>query len=104
MEPELLETTIRPCDQWPALVKAHAFADPAVVLAFSENTVESLAWLKTSGVKFDQQYPPIPTRSQPRIAPVGGGLEIVERLAAAAENIGYDLDKPLYVHPIISLL
>ena len=88
LEPELMEKTALPYEQWPLQVKAHAFADPVVVYTFAERVVGSISWLKSHGVRFVSEYPAMPTRSVPRMAPVGGGLEIVERLTAAAENAG----------------
>jgi tricarballylate dehydrogenase len=45
-------------------------------------------WLKGLGVRFDFLPTQFLTRSQPRLLPIGGGLALLEALAARAEQLG----------------
>ena len=48
----------------------------------------TVQWLKAFGVKFDFLPTQFLTKSQPRLLPIGGGLALVEALAAAGEKLG----------------
>ncbi|MQF69355.1 FAD-dependent oxidoreductase [SAR202 cluster bacterium AD-804-J14_MRT_500m] len=88
LDPELRKAADRPYTDWPPLVRAHAFADPAIVEAFASGVPGSMEWLQSFGVQIVKEYPPMPTRAAPRMAPVGGGLAIVNKLAQGAESLG----------------
>ena len=45
-----------------------------------------IAWLKRFGIRFDFLPTQFLTRSQPRLLPIGGGLALVDTLAAEAEK------------------
>jgi tricarballylate dehydrogenase len=70
------------------VVKALGFADPDVVSAFAAAAGPTVQWLKTFGVRFDFLPTQFLTKSQPRLLPIGGGLALVEALAAEAETRG----------------
>ena len=88
LDPELVKHTTQPYDSWPAIVKTLSFADPELISAFANGCGPTVQWLKTFGIKFDFLPTQFLTKSQPRLLPIGGGLALVEALAAAAENKG----------------
>lgn len=88
LDPELIKHTTQPYAQWPAIVKTLSFADPELISAFANACGPTVQWLKTFGVKFDFLPTQFLTKSQPRLLPIGGGLALIEALAAAAEKKG----------------
>ena len=90
LDPALVDETARERANWPSIVKALSFADPDIVSAFAAAAGPTIKWLKTSGIRFDFQPTPFLTMCTPRLSPRGGGLAIVEGLAATAENIGVE--------------
>ena len=78
--------TLKPYDEWPPVLRAYGFADPEVVTAFAEGAPESIAWLRSCGVRFDVSINP--TNGVPCLKTIGGGQEAVERSALAAEKLG----------------
>ncbi len=88
LDPELVQHTTQAYEQWPAIVKTLSFADPELIAAFANGCGPTVQWLKTFGVKFDFLPTQFLTKSQPRLLPIGGGLALVEALAAAAEKRG----------------
>ncbi len=88
LDPELLKHTTQGYEQWPAIIKTLSFADPELISAFANGCGPAVQWLKTFGVKFDFLPTQFLTKSQPRLLPIGGGLALIEALAAAAEKIG----------------
>lgn len=87
IDPALLQSTVRPYDQWPPLLRGYGFTDPELIHSFAEAVPEVLAWLKGFGIKFIEAAPFI-TQVTKRIAPSGGGEALVETLAPAAEKRG----------------
>ena len=77
--------TLKPYDEWPAVLRAYGFADPELVTAFVEGAPESVAWLKTCGVRLE----PVIHRASGHasLESIGGGLEAIERLSAIAEKL-----------------
>ncbi len=88
LDPELVKHTTQPYVQWPAIVKTLSFADPELISAFANACGPTVQWIKTFGVKFDFLPTQFLTKSQPRLLPIGGGLALIEALAAAAEKLG----------------
>jgi tricarballylate dehydrogenase len=88
LDPSLVHLASGPRENWPPQLKALGFADPEVVSAFAEAAGPTVQWLKTLGVRFDFLPTQFLTRSQPRLLPIGGGLALVEALAAEAETRG----------------
>ena len=70
------------------LGRALALADPAVIETFANAAGPTIVWLKGFGLRFDFLPTQFLTKSQPRLLPVGGGLALVEGLAARAEKLG----------------
>jgi len=81
LDPELVAETARDWDNWPGIVKTLGFTDPDVIATFAQAVPPTVAWLKNFGVKFDFLPTYFITASQPRMAPIGGGLALVEALA-----------------------
>ena len=74
LDPELVAETAADYANWPGIVKSLGFVDPEVITSF--------------GVHFDFFPTPFLTTCTTRMGPRGGGLALVEALAAAAENLG----------------
>ena len=88
LDPELIAETARDWDNWPAIVKTLGFTDPDVISTFAGAVGPTVAWLKSFGVKFDFLPTYFITACQPRMAPIGGGLALVEALAGWCEKNG----------------
>ncbi|MSP67050.1 MAG: FAD-dependent oxidoreductase [Alphaproteobacteria bacterium] len=93
LDPGLTRHCADPYADWPGIVRALGFADPEVVAAFAAAAGPTLQWLGGHGISFDLASTPFLTLSAPRMAPVGGGLAMVEalypRLAAAGVQVHY---------------
>lgn len=88
LNPELVNETARPYEEWPAIVKALAFTDPEIIGRLVDEVPPTMAWLKEHGIRFSDMPTYLITQSTTRICPVGGGLALVEALAARAEELG----------------
>src|SRR5256885_4093562 len=88
LDPLLVRETARDYRDWPPIVKTLGFTDPELIASFAAGAGPTLAWLKTFGVRFDFLPTNFITSSAPRMAPVGGGLALVEALADAVERHG----------------
>ena len=86
LDPSLVHLAAGARENWPAVVKTLGFADPDLVSAFAEAVGPTVQWLKRFGVRFDFLPTQFLTRAQPRLLPIGGGLALVEGLAAEAER------------------
>jgi tricarballylate dehydrogenase len=86
IDPEFVETTVRPYKQWPRMLRSFGFTDPELISSFAEDVPKAIAWLTGFGVKVIPSWPYL---GEPqRMAPSGGGLVVVENLASAAEKSG----------------
>jgi tricarballylate dehydrogenase len=88
LDPELIKETMRDHRDWPPIVKTLGFTDPELITTFAAAAGPTIKWLKTFGVRFDFLPTYFITACQPRMAPIGGGLALVEALAAFAEENG----------------
>lgn len=88
LDPSLLKTVAGAYEDRPGIVKALGFTDPELIGAFAEGAGPALAWLRGFGVKFDFLPNFFITTCTTRMAPVGGGLAMVEALAGWAESHG----------------
>lgn len=88
LDPALVHVAAGPREGWPRVLKAMSFADPDLVSAFADAAGPTVQWLKSFGVRFDFLPTQFLTKSQPRLLPVGGGLALIEALAAEAEKRG----------------
>lgn len=91
LDPQLIRETSRDWDNWPGIVKTLGFTDPEVIATFAGSVAPTVAWLKSFGVRFDFLPTYFITASQPRMAPVGGGLALIEALASWAEKNGVEI-------------
>jgi tricarballylate dehydrogenase len=88
LDPELIKETSKDFASWPSIVKVLGFTDPELIATFASKAPEALAWLQDFGVRFDYLPNYFISRSTPRIAPLGGGLAIVEALSEWVDNNG----------------
>ncbi len=88
IDPELVQEAMRERADRSPMARALSLADPDLIGTFAENAGPTIAWLEGLGVKFDFLPTQFLTKSQPRLLPVGGGLALVEALAARAEALG----------------
>jgi tricarballylate dehydrogenase len=88
VDPDLIGETARPVADRAAYAAALSVAEPDFIATFADQAGPTIAWLKQFGVRFDFLPTQFLTKSQPRLLPVGGGLALVEALAARAEALG----------------
>jgi tricarballylate dehydrogenase len=87
IDPELVEEAAAGQSN---LARSLSIADPTVLETFANAAGPTIAWLKGFGLRFDFLPTQFLTKSQPRLLPVGGGLALVEALAAQAEKLGVE--------------
>jgi len=90
-DPEIVQETLRPYDEWPPLLKSLAFTDPELIATIAREAPIALQWLESFGVTFDFLPNYFINESTTRMAPVGGGLALVEALATYAESVPDDI-------------
>jgi tricarballylate dehydrogenase len=88
LDPAMVDKTAEPQENWPPSLRAMSFVDPHVVATFAAEAPGTLNWLTGYGVRFERLETPFLTTVQPRMAPHGGGLALVEALAAQFEKKG----------------
>ncbi|KJC50463.1 fumarate reductase [Bradyrhizobium sp. LTSP885] len=88
LDPNVLIAAGSSYHDWPDYVKAHPFTDPEIVSQFANHVPQTVAWLKTLGVKFEPHAIYHLTQNTTRLAASGGGLAIIERLAEEAKALG----------------
>ena len=91
LDPQLIAATAADYESWPSIVKALSFSDPELVGTLAAEAGPTLAWLKTFGIRFSDMASYLITQSTTRICPVGGGLALIEALAAYAEANGAEI-------------
>lgn len=90
LDPALVQETAGSFEERSALAKVLPLTDPDVIATFSERAGPTLNWLKSFGVRFDFLPSYLITTCTTRLAPIGGGLALIEALAPAAEAAGVD--------------
>jgi len=88
IDPDLIAESARPREERGPFAAALSMAEPDFIETFSVQAGPTIAWLEGLGVRFDFLPTQFLTKSQPRLLPVGGGLALVEALAARAETLG----------------
>lgn len=88
VDPDLIGESARPPGERAAYANALSIAEPGFIATFADQAGPTIAWLKGFGLRFDFLPTQFLTASQPRLLPVGGGLALVEGLAARAEALG----------------
>ena len=86
-DPSVVQDATRDYDNWPGLLKAVGMVDPNLIAALVREAPDTLAWLSSFGVRFDALPLYFLSQTTARRAPVGGGLALVEALAAHAEGV-----------------
>ncbi len=81
LDPLLVADVTQDPKSWSPALKALSFADPNVVSTLAQEAPPTLSWLEGFGIRFIPLDVPYLTSAQPRIAPSGGGLAMVEALA-----------------------
>lgn len=87
VDPGVIEDSVKPYDEWPRLLRGLGFVDPELVATLAEGAGPTPRWLSGFGVAFDFLPNYFITESTTRMAPAGGGLALVEALAAHAESV-----------------
>lgn len=90
LDPSLMADAALAADRRGPLYRAHHAVDPDYVAEFAASAPGTLAWLGTHGMRFDFLPTPFLTTSTTRMAPVGGGLAIVETMGKAARGLGVE--------------
>ncbi|CAI9410167.1 FAD-dependent oxidoreductase [Nocardioides sp. T2.26MG-1] len=83
------EAAVNP-DRRSALYRSHHLVDPDYVAELAAEAPGTLAWMTGHGMRFDVLPTPFLTTSTTRMAPVGGGLAIVETMGKAARGLGVE--------------
>jgi tricarballylate dehydrogenase len=90
LDPSLMaDAALAPARRGP-LYRAHHAVDPDYVAEFAASAPGTLTWLGAHGMRFDFLPTPFLTTSTTRMAPVGGGLAIVETMGKAARGLGVE--------------
>jgi tricarballylate dehydrogenase len=92
IDPALIHLASERSENWPSILRAMSFVDPEVIATLAEEAAPTLKWLKTLGVRFARLEVPFLTSVQPRTVPSGGGLALIEALAAEFERLGGRID------------
>lgn len=87
-DPSVVNDAARPADRRSALYRAHHVVDPDYVAELGAEAPATLAWMGGHGMRFEFLPTPFLTTSTTRMAPVGGGLAIVETMGKAARGLG----------------
>lgn len=91
LDPSLVQETAGGFNDRSSIVKTLGMTDPDVISEFADQAGPTLQWLKTFGVKFDFLPSYLITTCTTRLAPIGGGLALVEALGDWVENNGVDV-------------
>ncbi len=91
LDPSLVQETTGGFDSRSAIAKTLGMTDPDVIATIAECAGPTLQWLKTFGISFDFLPGYLITTCTTRLAPIGGGLALVEALGDWAENNGIDV-------------
>jgi len=90
LDPSLMADAALAPERRGPLYRAHHAVDPDYVAELAASAPGTLAWLGTHGMRFDFLPTPFLTTSTTRMAPVGGGLAIVETIGKAARGLGVE--------------
>jgi tricarballylate dehydrogenase len=89
-DPSVVRDAALPVERRSALYRAHHQVDPDYVATFAAEAPGTLAWMGGHGMRFEFLPTPFLTTSTTRMAPVGGGLAIVETMGKAARGLGVE--------------
>jgi tricarballylate dehydrogenase len=85
-DPALVHETHAPYEEWSPLARAAPFVDPELISMLAAEAPNALKWLQSMGVRFDFLPIYFLSQSTTRMAPVGGGLALLNALFARAES------------------
>ena len=85
-DPGLVSETVRDYAGWPGLAKSGNFTDPNLIAAIARDAPDALQWLMQFGIKFDRLPFYFLSQSTSRMAPIGGGLALIDALGAFADE------------------
>jgi len=88
LDPALVNEAAGDYENWSSIVKVLGFTDPEVIATFAQCAGPTLQWLKGFGLRFDFLPGYFITTCTTRMAPVGGGLALVETLGDWVEKGG----------------
>lgn len=88
VDPDLIAETARPMQDRAPYAAALSITEPDFITTFAEEAGPTIGWLTGLGLRFDFLPTQFLTKAQPRLLPVGGGLALVEGLAARADKLG----------------
>jgi tricarballylate dehydrogenase len=88
VDPDLIAVVSRPDQDRAKYARGLSLMEPDVIGTLADNAGPTITWLKQFGLRFDFLPTQFLTKSQPRLLPVGGGLALVEGLAARASLLG----------------
>lgn len=86
-DPSIVNDAALPVRRQSPLYRATHTVNPDYVSALAEQAPKTLDWMSGHGVRFDFTPTPFLTTSTTRMAPVGGGLAIVETMGKAARGL-----------------
>lgn len=87
-DPGVTADLTKPWDKRSPLLRAHPMVDLDYVETFAEKAGPTLRWLEGHGMAFGQLPTLFLTTSTTRLAPIGGGLALVETLTRRAKELG----------------
>ena len=87
-DPALVAETAAPYEQWSALARAAPFVDADVIEMLANEAPVAARWLHEMGVTFDFLPNYFIAQSTSRMAPIGGGLALLEALITRAASFG----------------
>jgi tricarballylate dehydrogenase len=90
LDPSIMADAARSPERQSPLYKAHHAVDPDYVAELASSAPDTLVWMGGHGVRYDFLPTPFLTTSTTRMAPVGGGLAIVETMGKAARGLGVE--------------
>lgn len=89
-DPSIVNDAALPPQRQSPLYRATHTIDPEYVATLAEQAPRALRWMAGHGVRFDHVPTPFLTRSTTRMAPVGGGMAIIETMGGAARGLGVE--------------
>ena len=90
LDPSLMADAALAPERRGPLYRAHHAVDPDYVETLASEAPSTLAWMGRHGLRFEFLPTPFLTTSTTRMAPVGGGLAIVETMGKAARGLGVE--------------
>lgn len=89
-EPGALMDTLQPRSRWSGATRMLNVVDHEVISTLADSAGDTLSWLMSFGVRIEALPTYFPTTSTTRIAPIGGGLALIEALRDGCERLSVD--------------